>query len=184
MSAITTDSRGADSPFTPPAPWREETPADREAVHALLRERFERALQLAGLPASLATPLAASQAATMLDAHRQAHPNAQAFVRGAGAILHARIDVDTSTQPWCLVDITVAATHRGAGLGTVALRALLPAADAANASVRGSVEADSDARRWYARHGFAAIGGDDTPIVRLVRAPQRAVIELPVCSLP
>ena len=184
MSAISTDSRGAYSPFTPPAPWCEETPADREAVHALLRERFERALRGSGLPASLAAPVAASQAATMLNAHATAHPNAQAFVCDDGSGLRARIDVDTSTQPWCLVDITVAATHRGAGLGTVALRALLQAADAANASVRGSVEADSDARRWYARHGFAAIGGDDPPIVRLVRAPQRAVHELPVCSLP
>ena len=64
--------------------------------------------------------------------------------------------------------------RQGGGLGSAVLRQLLGEADHVGLPVRLSVLRQSEAGRFYARHGFAVIGRDDWDVYyeRQPRPPQ------------
>lgn len=68
----------------------------------------------------------------------------------------------------------IAPEQQGKGLGSAVLRQLLAEADAAALPVRLSVLQQSDAGRFYARHGFMQTGEDEWDVY-YVRAPQAGV---------
>jgi GNAT superfamily N-acetyltransferase len=65
-----------------------------------------------------------------------------------------RLILDRGPEFHCLVDITIAKKHRGAGIGTILIRSLCTEADLMRKPVRLHVASTNPARELYRRLGF------------------------------
>jgi len=75
--------------------------------------------------------------------------------------------VDAQTQE---LGIGVVPAHRGRGVGSLLLEALVEAArEQRYPALSFSVEADNPARRLYERHGFQVVGTVDGSLTMLLR---------------
>lgn len=95
-----------------------------------------------------------------LDPTRSAARFAREFQPGATRLIHVDgafagcVTVYADGEAWVLEHFYLTPERQGRGLGAEVLRRLLAEADAARAAVRLSVLVESDANRFYPRHGF------------------------------
>jgi RimJ/RimL family protein N-acetyltransferase len=80
-----------------------------------------------------------------------------------------RLYVDRRPDELLIVDIALVPGHRGAGIGTGILRALLAEAAASGRPVRVHVEQNNPARRLYGRLGFVRVA--DHGVYQLMECP-------------
>jgi ribosomal protein S18 acetylase RimI-like enzyme len=117
-----------------------------------------RAPELALVPWDDATKRAfVGQQFAAQDAHYRAHyPGATLDVVEVGGAPAGRLYVHRGEQEVRIMDIALAPEHRGRGIGTALLRALIAEAGARTLSIH--VEAGNPARRLYERLGFRPAG--------------------------
>lgn len=89
--------------------------------------------------------------------YRQQFPAAQHAIVQLGDADVGRLVVDRSEDAICLVDIALLPAHRGHGLGTEVVGALLAEAAAAVRAVTLHVAVDNPAASLYRRLGFVAV---------------------------
>ena len=95
-----------------------------------------------------------------LDPERSAARFAREFRSGVTRLIHVDgafagcVTFHADGDAWVLEHFYLAPERQGRGLGAEVLRRLLAEADAAGAAVRLSVLVESDANRFYPRHGF------------------------------
>jgi len=109
--------------------------------------------ELAGLPEALITLQVEAQGRDY--AARYPHADEQIVIRDGRAV--GRLWVDRRDDHWRLIDIVLLPAVRGAGLATRLLTGLVADASRAGVPVRLTVARDNDARRLYARLGFATV---------------------------
>jgi len=85
----------------------------------------------------------------------QHYPRARWWLLEAGGQPIGRLYVEQTTQEIRLMDVSLLAAHRGRGIGTALMRALLAHADRAQLPVTLHVEPFNPALRLYDRLGFA-----------------------------
>jgi ribosomal protein S18 acetylase RimI-like enzyme len=117
-----------------------------------------RAPELALVPWDEATKRAfVAQQFAAQDAHYRAHyPGATLDVVEVGGAPAGRLYVHRGEHDVRIMDIALAPEHRGRGIGTALLRALIAEAGARTLSIH--VEAGNPARRLYERLGFRPAG--------------------------
>jgi ribosomal protein S18 acetylase RimI-like enzyme len=117
-----------------------------------------RAPELALVPWDDATKRAfVAQQFAAQDAHYRAHyPGATLDVIEVGGAPAGRLYVHRGEHDVRIMDIALAPEHRGRGIGTALLRALIAEAGARTLSIH--VEAGNPARRLYERLGFRPAG--------------------------
>lgn len=117
-----------------------------------------RAPELALVPWDEATKRAfVAQQFAAQDAHYRAHyPGATLDVIEVGGAPAGRLYVHRGEHDVRIMDIALAPEHRGRGIGTALLRALIAEAGARTLSIH--VEAGNPARRLYERLGFRPAG--------------------------
>ena len=117
------------------------------------------------------------------DAHyRQHRPEAEFLVildRGEPV---GRLYVHESADQLILMDIALLPDHRGQGIGTRLVEALLARARARDVPVTLHVEAENPARRLYARLGFVDAGEDGFYRRMSWRAPAQAARQAKTAS--
>ena len=145
-------------------------PDDAEALYRIYASTRE--AELAALPWEEAAKQAFVRLQfTAQDRHyRSAHPQASFDVIVAGDEVLGRLYVDRAPGALVIVDVALAPEHRGRGIGTALLCAVLSEADSAGKPVRLHVQRGNRARRLYERLGFELVAGDDV-YVALQRAP-------------
>jgi len=95
-----------------------------------------------------------------LDPERSAARFAREFRPGETRLIHAEgafagcVTVYADGAAWVIEHFYLTPQHQGRGLGGEVLRRLLAEADAEGVAMRLSVLVESDANRFYARHGF------------------------------
>lgn len=77
-----------------------------------------------------------------------------------------RLIVDRAPDVHYLINIVVAASHRGQGIGSRALQALCAEADLARKPLQLQVQSGNRAKNLYSRHGFRIV--DDLEIAWLM----------------
>jgi ribosomal protein S18 acetylase RimI-like enzyme len=90
--------------------------------------------------------------------YRQRHPNTEFLVVLDGGEPVGRLYVCESADQMIVMDIALLPEHRGRGIGTRLIEALLERAKASGVPVVLHVEAHNPAQRLYARLGFVDVG--------------------------
>ena len=93
-------------------------------------------------------------------AYRAQFPNARFDVIECDATPIGRLIVDRGERAIHVVDVVLLPEHRGQGIGTSLLRALLAEATANGQPVTLRVDRDNPARSLYRRLGFATVSED------------------------
>jgi ribosomal protein S18 acetylase RimI-like enzyme len=105
------------------------------------------------------------------DAHyREHYPGASLDVIEVDGEPAGRLYVHRGERDIRIMDIALAPAHRGRGIGTALLRALMAEAQAGGRRLSIHVEANNPARRLYERLGFQH-AGEHGVYLRLERAP-------------
>ena len=146
---------------------RPAQPADED----LLRQMFAQSRpDLALLPPQLRDGLFEMQFRARQQHYAVTYPHARQAIIAVGDADVGQLVIDDTgrgdeARDVRVVDISVAAAHRGRGIGSHVLRAVIADANATGRAVRLAVwSANSDARRLYARLGFLpAQDGDTAP---------------------
>lgn len=136
-------------------------PATADDAALLLRiyaATRQRELALAGWDAAQQDAFLRMQFGAQDRHYRQQFPAAQHAILQLGGVAVGRLVVDRSEHAICLIDIALLPEHRGHGLGTEALGALLAEAAAALRPVTLHVAIDNPAAALYRRLGFVAVG--------------------------
>lgn len=135
--------------------------------------------RLSGLPPQVRDPLVSLQVRAQSAHLADAWPDAQDWILADAAGRDVgRLLVGRTTEAIHVLDVRVAVTHRGQGIGSAALAAMLAEADAEGLPVALHVEPGNPARRLYERLGFVA---DPVPAglpvadLAMRRRPQRRV---------
>jgi GNAT superfamily N-acetyltransferase len=145
--------------MTPPT-LRVETDADRGLLEALFADL--RASELSLLPdASMRRAFVRQQVEARERGWRDAWPDADRLVVVVDDEAGGRLLVDVAADRVHVVDIALLRGHRGRGLGTHVLDAVLAQADAAGLPCELSVDHGSPAKQLYDRLGFVDAGGDE-----------------------
>lgn len=142
------------------------------AIYASTRE-----LELALLPGSdeQRRQFLLTQWTWKATAYRSEHPGADfQMITDGGADVGYLFLAPASDGSLRVVDLAVAGTHRGRGLGTAVLSAILDDADRRGVVVGLHVDTTNPARRLYERLGFTEIddgAGGDALYVAMERRP-------------
>ncbi len=137
-------------------------PADENFLRNLILETAAAQLGADLWPEPVRSQLLEVQYSARLNAIRSRFPGGRSRIvridsADAGWLYTAEIDDEIR-----LVEIMIAAAHRGKGAGAEAIRIVIQEADAAGKPVRLSVDtANTAAFRLYERLGFRRIGGDE-----------------------
>ena len=125
------------------------------------------------LPAPTRDALLEMQFRAQAAQYAAAYPHARREIVVADGVDTGRVIVDDTGDAVHIVDVTVACAHRGRGIGTAVVRAVIAEADATARPVRLSVWcANQGARRLYARLGFTPLAGvDESGYLHLQRDP-------------
>jgi ribosomal protein S18 acetylase RimI-like enzyme len=137
------------------AATRPATDADRPFLETLYAESRADELALTSLDAASKTAFCRQQFDAQDRSYRQQFPDATYDIVLVSGVPSGRLIVRHG-DVWHLVDILLAASCRGAGVGTAVLRALTEEADLAGCDVTLRVAPDNPARRLYERLGFVA----------------------------
>jgi ribosomal protein S18 acetylase RimI-like enzyme len=145
-------------PPPPPTPSLRPRAPDDEALlrhlHATVRGAE---LEATGWPAEQVAALLRSQFDAQ-EAHLgTAHPDADRSVVLLDGEAIGRLDVDRTDDEVRLLEVQVLPEHRGRGVGTALLGALLAEADARRVPLRLHVEATNPARSLYERAGLRVV---------------------------
>ena len=142
------------------ATLRPERPADAEFLfHVFVHSRASALAQLDwDDPARDA--LLRMQFRAQHRAYRAQFPNARFDVIECDATPIGRLIVDRRERAIHVVDVVLLPEHRGQGIGTSLLRALLAEATANGQPVTLRVDRDNPARSLYRRLGFATVSED------------------------
>jgi ribosomal protein S18 acetylase RimI-like enzyme len=133
----------------------EDAPLVR-AVSAAARNEVE------GLPEAL---LGMQQEAQRSD-YAARFPDADEEIVLHDGVAVGRLWVERHGDPWRVLDIALVGEARGRGIGTAVLSGVIDEADRAKVAVALTVACSNrDARRLYARLGFAAVADDGLWIV-------------------
>jgi ribosomal protein S18 acetylase RimI-like enzyme len=127
-------------------------PTDAVFVDALLLADAMDLLVL--LPDPTRSDLAGMQVRARREGYRRDWPGATEWVITRQARAVGRILVAEAADHVHVVDLRVAAEHRGQGIGAAALAQLCADADQRGVALTLTVAADNPARRLYARAGF------------------------------
>lgn len=120
----------------------------------------------AGWPAPVLEAFLAAQASL----RERAHHGLESWVALEGEVPVGQLVVGSSPGQLELVELVVAASARGRGVGTVMLHTLLSRADSEGCVVRLHVDHGNRALELYRRHGFVDDGPADALGQRMVRA--------------
>jgi ribosomal protein S18 acetylase RimI-like enzyme len=148
--------------------WRAVTEGDAATLAPVLRATLAQELEAGGLPAVLVGSLVELQQRGREASWSAAYPGLERralLVDGevvGQAVLHRGPTVLT------LVDLVVAASRRGMGIGEAVLHKVQQ--EAAGLAVRLTVRQANPARRLYARVGFVEVGRDDVQVFMAWRA--------------
>jgi GNAT superfamily N-acetyltransferase len=113
--------------------------------------------RLSDVPGALREDLVALQVRAQRAHLAEAWPDAQDWILvDAAGVDVGRLLVGRTPEAVHVLDVRVAAAHRGRGIGSAGLAALLAEADAEGLPVELHVEPGNAARRLYERLGFVA----------------------------
>jgi ribosomal protein S18 acetylase RimI-like enzyme len=140
---------------------RPEGPDDVGFLRALYRSTREAELALFGWDERQVDDFVRMQFEAQRTHHRANFPDADFRVLTLGGESIGRIAVDHGPRDVFLIDIALLPAHRGEGLGTHVLSAVLAEAAGAGKPVRLHVDRTNPALRLYERLGFRPIGHDD-----------------------
>ena len=169
MSALASIGAAASPPaFTLPAALaskgfslRAETEDDVPFLKALYASAREEELAPVPWPPEQQAAFLAAQFSIQRAHYRNTMPNGQwSIITHAGAPV-GRIYLSRRGGRLGLVDISLGPAHRGQGLGTAILRALLSHADSIGEPIGLYVERFNRALPLYLRLGFAVVAGGD-----------------------
>jgi GNAT superfamily N-acetyltransferase len=148
-------------PLPTPARLRPQTDHDVPMIRAAWVAAHRAPMDAAGFPADTVTHLLDDQFRIQTECYRGSYPHAVRLaitvddaVVGRLIVDHA---VDAETGAIRLVDIVVHPAQQHGGIGTQVLQAVITDAGLAGRSIALHAEPDSDAARWYCRHGFAEV---------------------------
>jgi GNAT superfamily N-acetyltransferase len=97
--------------------------------------------------------------------YRQRYPRSEDFVVVIGDEPTGRLWMDESGEQLVVVDIAIAREYQGRGIGTEVLQHIIEKAEAANKSVRLTMDRmNARAFELYRRLGFEVCGGDGVNI--------------------
>lgn len=143
---------------------------DRDFILALFGTTRAAELELTGWSDADKAAFVAQQFAAQ-DAQYQAYPGRRFSVVLLDDRPIGRLYVSQRGDEIRIVDIIVAAEHRGRGIGTVLLRRLIAESEASRRSLTIHVERENPAYHWYGRLGFE-IAGDIGTHYFMRRAPR------------
>jgi ribosomal protein S18 acetylase RimI-like enzyme len=123
-----------------------------------------------GLPDEVLTELLPMQYAAREAGYRRQFPDASAEIVLVDGIPAGRVLVDRGDTALHVIDIALMPEHRGHGVGTDVLVALLDEASASSLPLTLSVLRGNPALRLYRRLGFE-VNGEDEAYLHLIRRP-------------
>lgn len=139
---------------------RPETDADRGLLEALFADL--RAAELSLLPdESMRRAFVCQQVDARERGWRGAWPDADRLVLVVTDEPVGRLLVDEAADGTTVVDIALLPAHRGRGIGTAVLDAVLARADERCAPCELSVDRGNPAKRLYERLGFVEVSCDE-----------------------
>lgn len=151
---------------------RPETDADLPFLRALYATTREDELALLPWSAEQKSAFVAMQFDAQHRHYRAQFPDASFEVVELAGTPIGRLYVDRRRDEVRLVDVALLPEHRGHGLGSALLEAIVAEADAAGLPVTLHVEPRNPAARLYARLGFAVVGhAEGTVYQRMRREP-------------
>lgn len=133
-------------------------PADAPFLQALYAETRAREMDATGWPVAVRTAFLQGQFEAQQHSYRQTFPDASFDVVLARGRPVGRLYVARRAEAWHVIDITIAAAHRGKGWGTALLRQVCAGAEGSGLPVRLHVDANNRAQRLYRRLGFRETG--------------------------
>lgn len=137
-----------------------------------------RADDFAFLPVGARTGLIDLQFRAQAAQYRASHPQAEHALITVGAASVGQVFLARLPHAIVLVDISVLDSHRGRGIGTAVIQALIEQADAARLPVHLSVWAQNTAaQRLYARLGFVEVATQAGSIT--MQRPSRPAAPMP-----
>lgn len=113
------------------------------------------------------------QFAAQADAYRQAYTGGAFLVIEVDGVGVGRLYLHRRPEELRIVDLALLPGHRGRGVGSAVLDAVLADADADGVVVSLHVEHGNPARRLYASRGFTSAGAG--PVYELLERPVRVV---------
>ena len=145
---------------------RRAVDTDRAFLTGLFFERKRAEFAAAGWPAPVLEAFLAGQASL----RERAHHGLESWVTLEGDVPVGQLVVGSTPGVLELVELVVAVSARGRGVGTVMLHTLLARADSEGCVVQLHVEHGNRAAQLYRRHGFVEDGPADALGQRMVRA--------------
>lgn len=132
-----------------------------DSDETFLRQLFVEARpELASLPAGVKAEILDLQLRAQREHLAAAYPDARHEVITVDGVTVGRLIVTDSAEAIRVVDIVVSVSHRGQGVASTALRAVVADADRLGLAITLSVwSANADARRLYDRLGFTEVAG-------------------------
>jgi ribosomal protein S18 acetylase RimI-like enzyme len=132
------------------------TQEDLGLLRKIFLSSWDRALAISPLPPESKTLVLHQQFDLQHQGYQRQYPHADYALIFLGDEPAGRIYVDRGPERFVLMDITLLPAHRGRGIGSAIIRALLDEAQAAGKPVTLHVEHwNPEARRLYHRLGFA-----------------------------
>jgi ribosomal protein S18 acetylase RimI-like enzyme len=139
---------------------RPETPDDSGFLLALYGESRAEEVQLFGWPEAQTGAFLRMQQIAQAAHYREAYPGANFDIVESGNEPVGRLYVHRDEAVTTLIDISLLARRRGAGIGSALMEALLAESDRTGIPVDLHVAHGNPAARLYRRLGFAVTGDD------------------------
>lgn len=149
---------------------RPETDADLPFLEALYAGARWEEVEALPWPGSQKTSFLRDQFHAQRRAFQSGYPGASFEVIEIDGIPAGRLYVERRVNEIRIVDILLAPSHRGKGIGGRLLRQILAEADRSGSQVTLHVEAHNPADRLYRRLGFEEVGSSGVHIL-MVRHP-------------
>ena len=142
-----------------PASWelRAALPSDRELLFRVYASTRAEELSVTGWSDAVKDAFLRSQFDAQDHYYHEVYPDATFDVILADQVPVGRLYVARGPHDVRIVDISLLPAHRGHGIGTAIVHAMLEAAAAAGRSVSVHVELENRARRLYDRMGFRLV---------------------------
>lgn len=137
---------------------RTATDADMDFLRDVFSSTRMREFTSAGMPIEQAEPLLASQFSIQHDYYRRHYPHGRFDIIMLGERNVGRLYHDWHGDVAQLIDIALLPAHRGAGIGTSLMRAIVAEAARKHMPMRLYVEFNNPVRALYRRLGFAPAG--------------------------
>ena len=153
------------------ATLRPAVAGDEPFLRALFRATRAPEFAALGLADEALESLLAMQYAAQDRSYRAQHPGAAFDVVQRDGASIGRLSVDRTGEAIRVLDIALMPEHRGRGIGTGLLRALIAEAAGSDRAIRLAVVRTNPALTLYRRLGFVAAGGDEVHL-ELERAPE------------